>query len=418
MKARITANNIGGHINAPSSKSYAQRYILYSAFSGKEISLNGLSFSDDELIAIKVAEACKATVKYDKKNIHIIPEFVCPEKLYFGESGTSYRLSLGLLSGKKCKTSITGEQSLASRPASALIKALGELDVKFSQNSDNFYDIDARNAKNMQIEIDGSASSQFISAMLFYYSFYENSKFLFKNAVSKKYTDITIKCLQDFGISISEYNESYSVSFNGFKPHTIQVEGDYSSASYFIVLGILKGRIRIGNLASNSIQPDMMLIKLLNANSGINVYNDYIEVSPVSEINKITLDASISPDLAPIISVIGIFSTAGVDIYNYGRLKIKESDRLSGIIKMCRAFGASISVNKEFISIHKGIIKKPRLIDFDDHRMIMSSIIAALVADSPSEIANIEKINKSYPEFLNDLQRVGCNVLLLDSTSL
>ncbi len=411
MNTIIKPCKISGIIRAPSSKSYSQRYILYSAFSGKEIELKGISFSDDEIIAIKIAEKCNARIEYDRKNIVVIPDFKCPETIYAGESGTSYRLSIGLLAGRKCITSITGEASLSKRPVDTLINALTHTGIKFTKNNLNFFDIDAINSINMPVKIDGSVSSQFVSSLLYYYSFFENSEFSAENTVSKNYINITIQCLNDFDVSVTENNGKYSLIKKSYNVKSINLEGDYSSASYFMVLGLFTGKITIQNLQKNSFQPDRSIVDIIMESAGsIKIFEDYITVYPSGNIKKIVLDASISPDLAPIIAVIGIFSENGVDIYNYNRLSMKESDRYNGIISMCRSFGASISINKNYIHINKGTVKKPISINFDDHRMIMSSIVAALIAGSETEFTSIEKINKSYPEFLNDLQRIGCDI--------
>lgn len=410
MEIKVKSNYINGNINAPSSKSYTQRYVLYSAFSNKKIKLNNISFCDDELISIKIAEKCNANIKYDKKNIIIEPDFKCPDQLYFKESGTSYRLGIGLISAKKCYTSTSGEKNLGIRPVKPLIDTLSSLNVKFYPDN-NFYKIDARNALNKYSCINGNISSQFISSMLFYYSFYNNSKFYVNNIVSANYINITIKCLNDFGISVDYNNNEYIINNNNYNEKVINIEGDYSSISYFIVLSLFKGDIKIYNLYNKSLQPDKKIIDLINNGcNAIKVYNDYIKINKIDEIKEINIDVSEVPDLAPIISVIGIFSYNGIKIKNYKRLKFKESDRLNGIIDMATKFGANIIKNDDYILIKKNIIKKPAIIDYKDHRMIMSSIIAGLISESDTVYKNVEKINKSYPNFLNDLKKLGCEI--------
>ncbi len=410
MEIKVKSNYINGNINAPSSKSYTQRYVLYSAFSNKKIKLNNISFCDDELISINIAKKCNADIKYDKKNITIEPDFKCPDKLYFEESGTSYRLGIGLISAKKCYTVTSGEKNLGLRPVKPLIDALSSLNVKFYPDN-NFYKIDAKNALNKYSYINGNISSQFISSMLFYYSFYNNSKFYVNNIVSANYINITIKCLNDFGICVDYNNNEYIINNNNYNGKAINIEGDYSSISYFIVLSLFKGDIKIYNLYNKSLQPDKKIIDLINnACNAIKVYNNCIEINKIDEIKEINIDVSEVPDLAPVISVIGIFSDNGVKIKNYKRLKFKESDRLNGIIDMATKFGANIIKNDDYILIKKKEIKKPAIIDYNDHRMIMSSIIAGLISESNTVYKNIEKINKSYSNFLNDLKKLGCEI--------
>ncbi len=411
MNVKIRSGTVAGTIFAPSSKSYTQRYVLYSAFSNMPVKIKNISFSDDEIISFKIAESCNAMINYNKKDVAIKPDFKCPDSIYVGESGTSYRLSMGLLAARKCKTEIKGEQQLAGRPIEPLTYALSMAGTGFTECESGFYIVDGRNSSSASVSIDGGTSSQFISAMLYYYSILGNGNFIANNTVSENYVKITINCLSNFGVTVHNEGNNYHVANGDYAEKEIGIEGDYSSASYFIVLGIFTGNIKIKNLNMNSLQPDSQVIELVNSATGcIQARNNEIFIEKAKSIHEIIIDASVTPDIAPVISVIGIFSPAGVKIYNYQRLKTKESDRWSGIIEMCRSYGASVSVSKEFIEIKKGIIKDPEIIEFTDHRMIMSAIIAGIIGGTRTEFKNAEKINKSYPEFLVDLKRVGLEV--------
>lgn len=411
MNVKIKNGTISGTIYAPSSKSYTQRYVLYSAFSNKPVKIKNVSFSEDEMVSLKIAESCNATINYNRKDIEIKPDFKCPDSIYVGESGTSYRLSIGLLAARKCKTTIKGEQQLAGRPVEPLIKALSDAGTNFKKHKDGFYMVDGRNSASTGVSIDGGTSSQFVSAMLYYYSILGEGNFTVSNMVSANYVNITINCLRNFGITVHNNGNNYSIENGDYAVKEIGIEGDYSSASYFIVLGIFTGNIKIKNLGIDSLQPDRQIIELLNnATECIKIGGNELTVDKANFIKGIIVDASATPDIAPVISVIGIFSTEGVKIYNYQRLKTKESDRWKGIIEMCRAFGATVSVCENFIEIKKGILKDPESIKFTDHRMIMSAIIAGIIAGSHTEFKNVEKINKSYPEFLVDLKRLGLEI--------
>lgn len=411
MNVKIKRGNIAGTIFAPSSKSFTQRYVLYSAFSNIPVNLNNISFSDDEIISIKIAEKCNAKIEYNRKNMHIIPDFRCPDRIYVGESGTSYRLTIGLLCARGCNTDIRGEESLAGRPVNILVDALSQAGSLFTRKKDGFYAVNAKGSSNRAVQIDGSISSQYVSAMLFYYSIIGKGAFTVNNAVSTNYLKITENCLENFGVSIQEENGRYSILQQTPKEITVNIEGDYSSASYFIVLGIFTGNIKIKNLNYLSVQPDRIVIDLINEATGcIKIGKDEIEVKKADVIKKIIVDAAESPDLAPVMSVIGIFSPEGVEIRNYSRLKVKESDRFSGIVGMCKSFGAAVTVTDSFIEIKKGELKFPDYIEYSDHRMIMSAVIAGVISGSGTEFGKCESINKSYPEFLNDLKRIGIEI--------
>ncbi len=418
MNARVKLSSPEGSIMAPSSKSFTQRYILYSAFSNKKITLNNISFCNDELVSIDIAKKCNATVKYDKKNVTIEPDFICPTDIYFGESGTSYRLGLGLVSGRKCNVETYGDPSLARRPIDDLLDCFSRLNIKFFQNDKKFYNIDASHAVNNYCVIDGKISSQFVSSLLFYYSFFDSGKFGVKNQVSENYIDITMKCLGDFGVSVYRQDNEYALESSNKSAKNIDMEGDYSSISYFIVLAIFKGDIIIKNLKKNSLQPDSYIIKIINdACNAIETFEDCIKIHKIKDIKSITLDVARVPDLAPIIATLGIFSSNGVRIINYHRLSKKESNRFLNILDLVKKFGAITEVDDYSILIKKGTIKNPKMIEYDDHRMVMSAIIAGLISESDTLYGNIEAINKSYPEFLNDLKKIGAEITFTPSLS-
>jgi 3-phosphoshikimate 1-carboxyvinyltransferase len=160
-----------------------------------------------------------------------------------------------------------------------------------------------------------------------------------------------------------------------------------------------------------SLQPDRKILELINDATGcIRSGSTGIEIKKADHIKRITVDGAVSPDMAPVISVIGIFSEEGVQITNYHRLRDKESDRFNGIVSMCRSFGAEVIVNDSCIFIRKGRNRFPGYIEYSDHRMVMSSIIAGVIADSDTEFGQCESINKSYPEFLNDLKKIGVDI--------
>ncbi|KJE48792.1 MULTISPECIES: 3-phosphoshikimate 1-carboxyvinyltransferase [unclassified Acidiplasma] len=411
MIIEVKPGEIGGIVEAPSSKSFTQRYVLYSAFSGKPVTLRNISYCDDELIAIDIAKSCNAHIEYQRRDVKITPDFKCPKKIYVGESGTSYRLSLGLLAGRKCTTEISGKPALAKRPVEDLISCLENTGSIFYKNSEGFYKIDATNSGNVYCTLNASKSSQFASAMLFYYSFFKSACFGIDSMVSEKYMDITVKTLEDFGINIKRENNKFIIDGYLKSKNDIHIEGDYSSASYFMVLGIFTGNILIKNLKKNSLQPDSGIIKILNDAAGcIEIFDDYIKINKAYEIKTVVVDVSATPDFAPVASVIGIFSKNGVIIKNYQRLEIKESNRYLNILDMVEKFGGIAEIKDDFMFIHPGGIKNPDTLIYSDHRMVMSAIIAGIIAGSKTRYGDIEAINKSYPSFLNDLKKLGADI--------
>ncbi|BAB60484.1 5-enolpyruvylshikimate 3-phosphate synthase [Thermoplasma volcanium GSS1] len=400
----VKVSNLGGSgiAEMPSSKSFTQRYVLASAFLNKSVVLNGITITNDDDVAMRIAESVGSTITINNRSIKISSNFKCPEEIYVGESGTSYRLSIGLLAASGCVTRIKGEDSLAKRPIEPLLMALGENGVKFERNEAGFYNVDGRNSQKKHVEIEGS-SSQFVSSLMLYYAKKGGGEFTARNIKSIGYVYITKRVLYDLGY-FANIERTITINPTGVWKTAIDVEPDYSSMAFFMVLGLLSDsvdvRFRIKRISR--IQPDSVILDLFKNNILINGE----EIRVISGINEpVSVDADMNPDLCPPLSVIGIFSKYGVQIRNYERLKTKESNRYEGIIDLAERFGANVEDNGQDLFIKPGSVRFPDVISYKDHRMIMAASIASLIGGFPTVIENAEKTAKSFPGFFAELSK-------------
>jgi len=413
--ATFQYNKIGGSVKAPSSKSYSQRMILLSAISGNPVTLRGISFCDDEIAAVNMARDCGSEITTDGDALTIEPHFRCPSRVNVGESATLYRISMGMLAAMGCRTEFVGAPSLAGRPMEPLIHALEKAGVRLLRKDDGFYSMDARERKNIEFHMDQGISSQFISSLIFYNAAAGNDLPMNTTAeqVSASYIDITLHALDMLGYGISREDGAFQFTGKHLSGKEFQVEGDFSSALFPVVLGSLcsQGGVRITGLNPRSRQADRIALDtLVKASTGIsaksNGNNLEIEASR-SDFELIEVDASRVPDSCPPISVIGIFSDNGIRILNYERLRAKESDRVSAIKEIVTGFGAAFLEGNRSISVKRGINVFPEEYHGNDHRMLMSAITAGLVARSSTKFFNLDAVRKSYPGFLNDLKLLG-----------
>ena len=415
MNVKLKARNLTGTITPPSSKSFAQRYILLAMCREGSTKILNVSGSEDEMVAMGIARDSNFTVNYSDREISIYGKFMCPKKIYMGESATSFRLSMGLISGMRCKTVYRLAESLSVRPNRPLESALTAAGVKINHISKDEIEIDSSGIQSTDVKINGELSSQFVSSLMLLFAggFLKGNIIIEGKNTSAGYIDITEKCLLDFGFTVKRENQSISVSGSPYKGHIeLRVESDFSSAAYFIVLGVLgsKDGIRLSGLSINSMQPDSAILRLLKPYLKTFQTDDKgLEIEcRQSNIDFIELDADQNPDLAPIMSVIGIFSEKGIKIRNIGRLSFKESDRASSIIQLAENFGASIIKDGTTLYIRRGKeIKHPYLLDFKDHRMIMAAAVAIVISGSDTILCNTENVKKSYAEFFNDLEKLG-----------
>lgn len=417
MNARITANDIGGTVKVPGSKSFSQRYILMAAFGEEPVRISGLSYSDDEQVAIGIAKSAGSALNFSGDTLEIIPHFSCPSSVDVGESATSYRLTLGLLAARKCRTEFTGRQELAVRPISDLTSVLELMGAKIERKEGGFVQLDATRLNVSDMVVDQTKSSQYVSSLLLLLAMSGESEWKLKVTgirSSKGYVDITISCLRDMGYDVIREENSYQVKKLKNKVPDIHIERDFSSAAFFLILGILASDqgIFLKDLPEESLQGDAVIINTLKeASSSLSLTHNgkSLDVkASKGHMGPVEIDAKHEPDLAPPISILGIFSSEDVIIRNPSRLRIKESDRYSEIVRLVRSFGAEVEEGEDYLRIHSGPnVLNPGHLDFNDHRMIMSAIIAGLASGYEIQYGNLEKINKSYPSFLGDLKKVG-----------
>ncbi|KAA8922741.1 3-phosphoshikimate 1-carboxyvinyltransferase [Thermoplasma sp.] len=402
MTVKIYGSGGSGTVALPSSKSFTQRYILGSAFLNKNVTLNYVTITGDDSIAMDIAQKAGASITVSDSSFRIRPSLRCPEEIYVGESATSYRIAVGLLGSAGCITHVTGDPSLARRPMEPLIKALEANDVHLTLNSEGFYDVNGTESKKRYVEVDG-VSSQFVSSMIFYYAKKGGGEFLVKNMRSPGYVYITKRVLYDLGYFVN-IEKTITINPSGVWKTAIDVEPDYSSLAFFLVLGLLSENvdIRFNIKRMSRIQPDSVLLDMFKDNIAID--RDTVRVLPGIK-DRVTVDADRNPDLCPPLSVIGIFSDYGVEIDNYARLRTKESNRYEGMVDMASRFGAIVEDNGKDLFIKRGELKNPGTLSYSDHRMIMSAAIAAAVSGLEITVDNETKVSKSFPGFFKELSR-------------
>ncbi len=410
---------ISGNIVVPGSKHLSQRYILLSAFSGIPVEITNLSFSDDESVAVGIAKAAGSIIETTPAGMKITPSFSCPDSICAGESGTSFRMALGLLAARGCRTAVNMHKSLMRRSSADLFRTLEDCGAAVTVTGEGIL-LDAGRFKTGRMEVRGDTSSQFVSSLLMLLAVSGGSSRTLTvsgRRVSQGYIGMTEQCLSQFGISVSERNGTYLVSGTLKRPQKpIELETDMSSLSAIIVFAVMcSGEgITVSRVNSGSTQPDRIFPGQL-AESGFKVrINDACKgVFAAKGVGKhLTVDADTNPDLAVTAAPLGIFSDQGLTLLNTSRLSEKESDRRAEVIFLARSFGANVEVSGDTIEISRG--KKhsvPEKLQFKDHRMVMAAITCAIASGGSTVIGDLDTLNKSFPSFIRLLESVGVELL-------
>ncbi len=189
------------------------------------------------------------------------------------------------------------------------------------------------------------------------------------------------------------------------------MEGDYSQAAFFAVLSALRGGIHLANLRRDSLQGDKAVFPILASfGSQTRWTEDAAEILP-AHLTGQRIDVSNCPDLAPILSVLGLYSEGTTVLCNAARLRDKESDRIEAMETELRKLGAQVESTRDSLTIHgcgnRPAFRETEVSGRNDHRVVMSLAIAATLGSAPVVIDGAEAIAKSYPDFFDDLRRIG-----------
>lgn len=413
----VSFSRIGGEVQAPSSKSFMQRYVLLSSFLDGTMRIYNPGFSEDDRVSTGIAESCGKKISGNREVMVIDGIFKRPESINVGESGTSFRLVQGLLASSHSRTRIYYKKSLATRPMEPLINALSPHGYSYLTEGDSVL-IDASHFDCPDsFEIDGTVSSQFISSLMFCLALgkKENGIIKVRNGLSSEgYIKITSRILEDFGCKVFTNREVKVDSRNMKMPERATIEGDYSSSAFLIVMGLLLSEqgITVKGLPARTFQPDSQIMEILGKYLEVRRYGDLMDVTASrQETGRIVMDVNRTPDLAPPLSVLGMFSMEGIEIRNPQRLRTKESDRLAAIIDLADSTGARVEMEEDAMIIRKGDqVKISDLPERDDHRIVMAKFLASAVMRERFQIHFHDSVNKSFPEFWNYASKLGFSI--------
>ena len=441
MKLRITpTKKLIGTINAPPSKSYSHRaFIASSLTKGVSIIKNPL-ISGDVGVTIKILEDLGHKVTKASNHSFIVRsnygKYKSVKKLLdCKNSGTSIRIFTALAMLIDGGLSFTGEFIKRKRPIIPLLNALESIGCNYRLTEKDLY-VKRKGKKCDIINIPGDISSQFVSALLMMCPLLDckkGSSMIVKITspiTSYPYVKITLDVLRSFGIKIQESlnNEkvgSYLIACKqNYRAQTYEIPGDFSSISFIIAATILtpeESQVVIKNLNFEKPQGDQKIIEILQemgANIKIIKENNCLIVHGNINQNPLTgiaIDIRETPDLFPILSIIGAFAKGKTEIYNALNLREKESDRISIIAKELSKMGVKVIEEKDKITIYH--CKELRGTSFNhenDHRIAMALTIASLFAQGSSQIENIEIVEDSYPNFVDHIKKLGAIVELVE----
>ena len=414
---------IDGEINLPGSKSLSNRALLLAALAEGTTTITNLLESDDTrhmLNALKQL-GIQYTLSDDKTECTIVGNggaISCdePQELFLGNAGTAMRPLCATLCLGKGSYTLTGEPRMKERPIGHLVDALRQTGANiYYQENDGYppLSIEASGLKGGDVEIDGAISSQFLTALLMASPMAENDMTItiIGELVSKPYIDITLDIMKSFGVEV--VNDEYKVfTIKGNQTYkaveTYMVEGDASSASYFLAAAAIKGgTVKVTGIGRNSIQGDVEFVDVLELmGARVEWAETYISVTR-DALRAIDMDFNHIPDAAMTVATMALFVKGTTTLRNIYNWRVKETDRLYAMATELRKVGAEVEEGEDYLKITAPEVLKHAAIDtYDDHRMAMCFSLLALDKASVT-INEPECTAKTFPTYFEVLESIS-----------
>lgn len=404
---------IEGDYFPPPSKSFAIRCLIIASFCKKESLIRNLGNSEDVKATLKIIEKwCKTEKKYGQVLVKPSMNGRPPDGRSFAKgSATLARFLMAIFSFLEGERVIDGDENLRKRDFSSSIsvaKSLGAQIYELGEKGKLPIKIKGKKPQNKEIEICDPLSSQFASGVLIALSLLKK-KFVVKvkNDVSFPYVKMTEKVMKLFGAKITSSEKKFVIEKSDFQGIDIEVEKDYSNASFFIAGAVASGgKIRIYGLDKNSFQGDIKILKILKSLEVNIKWNDnFLEVwgAPANGMN---VDIKETPDLLPPLSVIALKCPKDSIFSGVSRLKEKESSRSEILAKAINKIGGKSKISEDILKIAPSISYKGATLDpKNDHRIAMTFAMFGVLAKG-TKVRNCDCVKKSYPNFWKDFDKI------------
>lgn len=412
MNITIQPSIIRGTLQAPASKSFAQRALAAALLADGTTIIRNPSRCNDALAAMQVIQDLGATLE-DFGDRLIVHGGLAPieKTLDFGEAGLGIRLFSSIAALHDGEIILNGTGSLLSRPMSLISEALSSAGASCETNN-GFLPVKVRGPiKGGEIKIDGSLSSQVLTGLIMALPLAENDSLIrVRSLQSIPYIDMTLSIMEHFGVNISnsEYQEFRIPGRQVYHPHDYVIEGDWSGAAFLLVAGAIAGEVDISGLNMNSFQADREIISALKqSGANLTISEEKIHCAR-AELKAFSMDATHCPDLFPPLVALAAHCEGSSQISGVNRLIHKESNRADALLKEMGKLGIHIQISgDEMIIQGQADIRKATIDSHNDHRIAMAATVVALPGKVPVEIMGAGCISKSYPDFYSDMIKVG-----------
>ena len=406
--------NVSGSVRMPGSKSISNRVLLLAGLARGETIVRDALAADDTrvmLAALNTLGIHAMSGSSPKIRIHgcagEIP--VSNAGLFLGNAGTAFRPLTAVLAVAGGEYKLSGVQRMHERPIGDLVDALRAIGAHVDYLGAEGYPPLAIHpgtiALDKPVRVRGDVSSQFLTAMLIALPLSRRDSAIEVEGglISRSYVEITLNLMRRFGVEVVREDwRSFRVPGKGYaSPGEIHVEGDASSASYFLAAGaIAGGPVRVEGVGTDSIQGDVRFVEILERmGARVSMGTNWIEAAGSGRLRALDADLNHIPDAAMTAAVMALFADGPSTLRNIGSWRVKETDRLAAMAMELRKIGASVEEGADYLRVTPPARFKAATIDtYDDHRMAMCFSLAAL-GGVPVRINDPGCVAKTFPEY-------------------
>lgn len=414
MNIRITPAPLKGTVKIPPSKSAAHRALICAALAAGESNISPVYPTEDLSATTRGCAALGAQISPDGLSLKvrgIVPGAAPPSPVEIdcGESGSTLRFLLPIAAAMGVPARFLGKGQLPYRPMEPLLTALQKQGIT-CKTTQGMPEISGKLSAGV-FSLPGNISSQYISGLLFALPLLaEGSEIRLTSPLeSGSYVELTLSALAACGVRVQPMEYGWRIpGKQAYRPGAFAIEGDYSSAAFWLCAGALAGPVYASGLLELSLQGDRAILPLLKGFGAQAWWENECAITQRRALSGMEIDASQIPDLVPVLAALAACSNGKTLIYGAERLRIKESDRLHAISVGLRQLGAMVAEFPDRLIITgQEELAGGKADACGDHRIAMALSIAAIRCKNPVVIAGAECVAKSYPTFWEDYQTLG-----------
>ncbi len=415
-----------GKSGVPSSKSHSIRAVAFASLaSGKSVILNPLD-SADALSAVSVygslgAEIQKEETFWSVEGFGARPRV--PEgTLDVGNSGTTCRMALGTAALlKDGEARFDGDSQTRKRPMGPLLNALSNLGAKTQSGKDGYLPVTVGGPwRGGRTKVDGT-TSQFTSSLLLNAPFGEETTAIEPIDLNERpYVEMTLWWLDRLGLEYErdEYRSFTVTGGQALSGFNATVPADWSSAAFLLAAGALPGGdVTLEGLDLDDSQGDKEILRFVQEMGARTTISRKCVQIQSGALRGGEFDLNATPDLLPVMAVLGAFADGETRLVNTPQARIKETDRISAMREVIKGLGGEARELADGIVIQGGGLKGGAVHGFGDHRIVMSAAVAGIAAPEGVSVDTAEAMAVTFPDFCERMSSLGADIEARDSAN-